>query len=240
MLAAWAAPAEDEPRYEPHLAHAADAARAAYLALTADEDRLARYTVAATPIEDVAHLPIGSRPASRAARMSLESLRAIPWVFSWTQSRHGIPGWFGVGTAIEALATELGLDEVRALVERSRFFGALVHNCEVSLVRSDIEVAAEYARLADADAAKIFELVATEHARTVRALRDTLGMVPPLASRAYLAASVERRNPHLDVLSHIQIEALRRRRAGSAQLERLGRIIFTTIGGIAAGLQTAG
>ena len=241
VLAAWAAAAtEDEPRDEAHLARAAEAARAAYLALTADEDRLARYTVAATPIEDVAHLPIGSRPAARTARMSLESLRAIPWVFSWTQSRHGIPGWFGVGTAIEALAADLGQDELRELVARSRFVRSLVRNCEVSLARSDIEVAAEYARLADPDAAKIFELVAGEHARTVRALRDTLGMVPPLASRSYLAASVERRNPHLDVLSHIQIEALRRRRAATGDLERLGRIIFTTIGGIAAGLQTAG
>jgi phosphoenolpyruvate carboxylase len=227
---------------EQTLAHAADAARDAYLALTRDEDRLARYTVAATPIEDVAHLPIGSRPASRAKRMSLESLRAIPWVFSWTQSRHGIPGWFGVGTAIEALVREVGVDGVRGLCQRSRFFRALVRNCEVSLVRSDIDVAREYARLADPDAAKLFELISDEHARTVHALHDSLGMSPLLASRAYLVASVERRNPHLDVLSHIQIEALRRRRAGlpTADAERLTRIVFTTIGGIAAGLQTAG
>jgi phosphoenolpyruvate carboxylase len=225
---------------EPALENAAGAARREYLALTADEDRLARYTVAATPIEDVGHLPIGSRPARRGGKLSLESLRAIPWVFSWTQSRHGVPGWFGVGTAIEALVAEVGEPAVRALVERSRFLRALVRNCEVSLVRSDIEVAAEYARLADPDARELFELIAAEHARTVHALRDTLGMSPPLASRPYLRASVERRNPHLDVLSHIQIEALRRRRAGTGNGERLTRIVFTTIGGIAAGLQTAG
>jgi phosphoenolpyruvate carboxylase len=222
------------------LSRAADASRRAYLALTSDEDRLARYTVAATPIEDVAHLPIGSRPASRAARLTLDSLRAIPWVFSWTQSRHGIPGWFGVGTAIEALVAEIGAEGVRALAERSRFFRALVRNCEVSLVRSDIDVAGEYARLADPDAAQLYEMIQSEHVRTVHALRETLGMVPPLASRAYLVASVERRNPHLDVLSHIQIEALRRRRANHGDAERLTRIVFTTIGGIAAGLQTAG
>jgi phosphoenolpyruvate carboxylase len=225
---------------EQHLAHAADASRRAYLALTADEDRLARYTVAATPIEDVAHLPIGSRPASRAKRLTLDSLRAIPWVFSWTQSRHGIPGWFGVGTAIEQLVSEIGVDGVRSLADRSRFFRALVRNCEVSLVRSDIDVARQYARLADPDAAQLFALIEAEHARTVHALRDTLGMTPPLASRPYLVASVERRNPHLDVLSHVQIEALRRRRAGIGDPERLTRIVFTTIGGIAAGLQTAG
>jgi phosphoenolpyruvate carboxylase len=231
---------DEHPEDEQHLAHAADAARLAYLALTGNEDRLARYTLAATPIEDVGHLPIGSRPARRGGNLTLESLRAIPWVFSWTQSRHGIPGWFGVGTAVEALVGELGRDAVRTLCERSRFFRALVRNCEVSLVRSDIDVARAYAQLADSDAQQIFALIEAEHARTVHALRDTLGMVPPLATRPYLVASVERRNPHLDVLSHIQIEALRRRRAGLGDAERLTRIVFTTIGGIAAGLQTAG
>ena len=150
-----------------------------------------------------------------------------------------MPGWFGVGTAIDALVAELSEAGVRALAERSRFFRALARNCEVALVRSDIDVAAEYARLADPDARAIFDAVAAEHARTVHALRDTLGMTSPLASRPYLVASVERRNPHLDVLSHAQIEALRRRRAGGDR-ERLTRVVFTTIGGIAAGLQTAG
>jgi phosphoenolpyruvate carboxylase len=198
-------------------------------------------TSAATPIEDVGHLPLGSRPARRAGGLSLETLRAIPWVFSWTQSRHGIPGWFGVGTAVESLSKQLGVDGVRELAGRSRFFRAMIRNCELSLVRSDIDVACEYARLADPDAHKIFELIKAEHTRTAAALRDILGLVQPLASRPYLAVSVERRNPALDVLNHIQIEALRRRRAGSEpDLDRVGRIVFTTIGGIAAGLQTAG
>ena len=222
------------------LAHAADAARTAYLALTADEDRLVRYTVAATPIEYVAHLPLGSRPASRKAGISLDSLRAIPWVFSWTQSRHGIPGWYGVGTAIESLAQELGAEGVRALVERSRFVRRLIENCELSLVRSDIDVAREYARLAEPDTQRLFELIAEEHDRTVRALHDVLGRLTPLSRRGYLASSVERRNPLLDVLSHAQIEALRRRREGRGDAARLERIVFTTIGGIAAGLQTVG
>ncbi|MDB4959410.1 MAG: Phosphoenolpyruvate carboxylase [Myxococcales bacterium] len=239
-LAERTEPTGESPDDEGHLASAADAARRAYLALTSDEDRLARYTLAATPIEDVGHLPIGSRPARRGGSLTLESLRAIPWVFSWTQSRHGIPGWFGVGTAVEQLVREVGIEDVRMLCERSRFFRSLIRNCEVSLVRSDIDVAREYAKLADPDAQKIFDLIAEEHARTVHALRDTLGMVPLLATRPYLVASVERRNPHLDVLSHVQIEALRRRRAGIGNADRLTRTIFTTIGGIAAGLQTAG
>ena len=199
-----------------------------------------RYAIAATPIEDVAHLPLGSRPASRKSGISLDSLRAIPWVFSWTQSRHGIPGWFGVGTAIEFLAAELGNDGLRAFVERSRFLRRLIDNTELSLVRSDIDVAHEYARLADPEAQTLFDLIADEHARTVKGIRDLLGHATPITSRPYLAASVTRRNAYLDILSHTQIEALRRRRAGDADAERLTRIVFTTINGIAAGLQTAG
>jgi phosphoenolpyruvate carboxylase len=240
VLAATGAAKPDARGDEAALQRAGEAAYRAYLALTADEDLLARYTVAATPIEDVAHLPIGSRPARRSGRLALEALRAIPWVFSWTQSRHGVPGWFGVGTAIDALVADLGEPATRELVERSRFFRTLVQNCELSLVRSDIEVAAEYARLADPDARQLFAVIQAEHARTVRALRTILRMEPPLATRPYLRASVERRNPHLDVLSQVQIEALRRRRAGDGNIERLTRIVFTTIGGIAAGLQTAG
>jgi phosphoenolpyruvate carboxylase len=241
VLAASAAEREPDPvDAEPAIQRAAVAARDRYLELTGDEDRLVRYTIAATPIEDVAHLPLGSRPASRKAGIALDSLRAIPWVFSWTQSRHGIPGWFGVGTALESLAAELGPDAVRALVDRSKFLRTLVSNCELSLVRSDIEVAREYAALADRDAQPIFELIAAEHARTTGALHTILGRTSLLASRPYLAASIARRNAFLDVVSHVQIEALRRRRAGIGDPEQLSRIVFTTIGGIAAGLQTAG
>lgn len=232
-------PTEDDVRDEALLHRAAAAARDAYLELTRDEDRLARYTVAATPIEDVAHLPLGSRPASRGTGITLDTLRAIPWVFSWTQSRHGIPGWFGVGTAIGSLARELGVDGVRELCGRSKALRALIRNCELSLVRSDIDVAREYARLADDDARQIFALIEAEHARTKTALSDTLGITTPLATRPYLAGSIDRRNPTLDILSHAQIEAVRRRRAGG-DADRLARIVFTTIGGIAAGLQTAG
>ena len=235
-------PAIDDDTHsdEQLLDQAAGAARRAYLAFTADEDRLVRYAIAATPIEDVAHLPLGSRPASRKSGISLDSLRAIPWVFSWTQSRHGIPGWFGVGTAIDFLAAQLGTDGLRAFFERSRFVRRLIDNTELSLVRSDIDVAREYARLADPDAQTLFDLIADEHARTVKGIRDILGHAAPITSRPYLAASVARRNAYLDILSHVQIEALARRRGGDPDTERLTRIVFTTINGVAAGLQTAG
>jgi phosphoenolpyruvate carboxylase len=145
-----------------------------------------------------------------------------------------------------ALAAELGDDGVRALERRLPFFRALVRNGELALIRADIEVAAEYARLADPDAARLFELVRAEHERAVASVASILGHAGPFGDRPHLAASVARRNPYLDVLSHVQVEALARLRAAQdagragAELEQLTRTVFTTIGGIAAGLQTAG
>ncbi len=238
--------AVDDPADEPLLHRAGVAAGATYAELVADQERLARYSIGATPIQEITKLPLGSRPASRKGGLRLADLRAIPWVFSWAQSRHGLPGWFGIGAALEALDAELGIDGVRAFAQRSRCFRALVRNAELALIRADIDVAAEYAGLADPDVAGIFELIRVEHARAAAAVAQVLGHDARFADRPHLAASVRRRNPYLDVLSHVQIEALRRLRARDeageidAEHGRLTRTVFTTIGGIAAGLQTAG
>jgi phosphoenolpyruvate carboxylase len=236
---------DGEARVDRELDVAAGAALEAYQRLTADKDRLARYTLAATPIQHVGRLPIGSRPASRKAGFSLDDLRAIPWVFSWNQSRHGLPGWYGVGSGLEALIAKVGVERVRELLGRSRFLRALVHNAEMALIRADIDVAREYASLADPDAAQLFAIIEDEHTRTSRVLA-TLDLDIRRTDRPYLAESVRRRNPYIDVLSHSQVELLRRFRAAEArgaaaeELEQLSTAIFTTISGIAAGLQTAG
>lgn len=222
---------------------AARAAHAAYRQLTDDDERLARYTIAATPIQQVAKLPIGSRPAARKAGFKVADLRAIPWVFSWNQSRHGLPGWFGVGSALATLTRTLGVDAVRDLVGESRFVRALVRNCELAMIRADLDVAREYATLAEPDDAVLFDVIADEHARTRAQLDLVLGDRGILVERPHLARSVERRNPFLDILSHTQIELLRRLRAlapDDAGAERLSAAVFTTISGLAAGLQTAG
>ena len=228
------------------LAIGAEAALTAYRRLTTDQDLLARYTLAATPIQQVGKLPIGSRPASRKAGFSLDDLRAIPWVFSWNQSRHGLPGWFGLGSGLEGIARALGAEATRALIARSRFLRSVTHNAAMALVRADIDVARTYAQLAEPDAGALFTLIEDEHARTRRALIDLAGLDVQLGDRPYLAESVRRRNPYLDVLNHAQVELLRRLRAAehagkpAAELERIATAIFTTISGIAAGLQTAG
>jgi phosphoenolpyruvate carboxylase len=225
----------------PLLGRAASLSRAAYDRLVGDGDRLARYALAATPIEEIAELPIASRPAARRGKLSLEDLRAIPWVFSWAQSRHGLPGWYGLGAALESLLDGDGLQGVRDLYRDWPFFQALVDNAQVALTRSDIEVAAEYARLADPDAQEVFALIRTEHARTVEAILRITGEHAVLAAWPTIAATVKRRNPYVDVLSHTQITLLRRLAGASGEeRERLLRVLFVTINGIAAGLQTAG
>ncbi|MGZ3427139.1 MAG: phosphoenolpyruvate carboxylase, partial [Polyangia bacterium] len=223
------------------LQDAATVARAAYDRLVGDGERLARYALEATPIEEIAELPIASRPTSRSGTLTLKDLRAIPWVFSWAQSRHGLPGWFGLGAALEALLARNDLTRVRALYRDWPFFAALVDNAQVALTRSDIDVAREYAQLADPDARRLFAEIEAEHARTVGAVLRVTGERAILAAWPTIAATVQRRNPYVDVLSHTQIELLRRLRAAAGdERERVRRILFVTINGIAAGLQTAG
>jgi len=221
---------------------AAKVALRAYQRLLADPDRLARYAQAATPINEVMALPIGSRPSSRRPGLALVDLRAIPWVFSWNQSRHGIPGWFGLGSALEALVREFGLEKIRALHRASPFFQALVDNAQIALARADIEVAACYAELADADARALLPQIREEWERTVASVLAVADQREILGHRPHILATVRRRNPQVDVLSHAQIELLLRlAQAGDgARRDRLLDALFTTINGIAAGLQTAG
>jgi phosphoenolpyruvate carboxylase len=221
---------------------AAKSALGAYRQLLEDPELLARYAAGATPIGEVAALPIGSRPAARRKGISLEDLRAIPWVFSWNQSRHGLPGWYGLGTALETLMAELSIDKVRELYRMSGFFRALINNAELALSRADIDVAAYYARLAEPEASVIFPLVRAEWERTVKGVLEVVDKHDILGNRPHLLATVNRRNPYVDVLSHTQIELRQRLGAASSEEEReriLGAL-FTTINGIAAGLQTAG
>jgi phosphoenolpyruvate carboxylase len=220
----------------------ASAAAAEYSALVGDRDRLARYTVAVTPIREISELPIASRPAARKPKLTLDELRAIPWVFSWNQCRHGIPGWFGLGSALDAAIAAKGLDYVASLYATWPFFRVLVDNAQLALVRADMDVAEFYARLGDAEGRQVFTLIREEYDRTVARVLDVARADALLASSPTLAKNVARRNPFVDVLNHAQIELMRRMRAADSdeKRERLRRALFVTINGIAAGLMTAG
>jgi phosphoenolpyruvate carboxylase len=224
------------------LDRAARAARAAYEQVISDRDRLASYTVAATPILEVAEMPIASRPASRRATLSFEALRAIPWVFSWNQSRHGLPGWFGLGSALDAIAAAEGVSRSRELYEKWPFFRALIDNAQLALVRADMDVAACYSRLADAPARAVFDVIRAEHARTVERILEVTRRPELVDEWPTILRTVKLRNPYVDVLSHAQVELLGRLQKAHdpAERARLREALFVTINGIAAGLQTVG
>jgi phosphoenolpyruvate carboxylase len=232
LLASVQPPSAPQAETEGVLARAADRARQAYQALLDDPAMLGRYARAATPIEAVGELPLASRPTSRKGGLSFEDLRAIPWVFSWNQSRHGIPGWFGLGSALAAIAEALGDEGAMRLYQSSPLLAALVDNAQLALSRADLEVASRYAALADEPDRAVFARIADEHRLTVGRILAITGQSRLLERRPTLGRITERRNPYVDVLSHVQIEAMAR--------GHLRQVLFTTISGIAAGLQTTG
>ena len=201
----------------------------------------AAYFAATTPIEDIPRLNIGSRPARRSGgtAIKLDDLRAIPWVFAWTQSRQMVPGWYGAGRALTWLIKEKGIDYVRTMRARWPFFASTLDAIAVSLAQADIRIAAKYAQLAEDR--RLFHRVALGHGRAVRAVRRILGQPGVLAPDATLARSIELRNPYVDPMSFIQVELLRRKRAHDGPTPpELERAILLTINGLAAGLRSTG
>ncbi len=208
----------------------------------------AEYFFSSTPISEIAALNIGSRPASRpggsAEKMHIENLRAIPWSFSWGQSRLALPGWFGFGTALESFALESPQKHRRLLLEMARdwqFFQALISNVDMVMAKADIGISRRYARLSSnpKNSRKIFSRIKEEWLKTKGALEFITGSGDRLASNPQLAESIELRFPYLDPLNHLQVELLRRWRGGK-QDERVERGIHLAINGIATGIRNTG
>jgi len=200
------------------------------------------YFRAATPFSEIVSLNIGSRPASRKPSQKLEDLRAIPWVFSWSQCRIMLPGWYGFGAAVSQwLERKHGtLQELREMHASWPFFRALLSNLDMVLAKTDLGIAARYAELADARAREaVFPLIEAEwHAARDRLFAIT-GESDFLADNPTLARSIRNRFAYLDALNHIQLALLRRYRAGDTD-ERTPRAIHLSINGIAAALRNSG
>jgi phosphoenolpyruvate carboxylase len=199
----------------------------------------------ATPIDLIEHLRIGSRPSRRAGNGDLRELRAIPWVFAWTQSRHLLSAWYGLGHALEKFAaTEPGgLGKLRTMYKRWPFFAGLLDNAELSLAKTDLYIAGSYASLVS-DAAvrrKIFGMIETAHDQSVRLVLGVTGRRHLLANQPVLSESIRLRNPYIDPLNYLQIEFLRRwRRPGARQTEPMRRLLALTVNGIAFGMKSTG
>jgi phosphoenolpyruvate carboxylase len=197
------------------------------------------YFYAATPISEIAELNIGSRPTSRQSSRSLGALRAIPWVFSWSQSRAMLPGWYGFGSAVEQAGVPV--ERLAELAASWRFFAATLDNMEMVLFKSDLAIAGRYASLVpDPElAVTVFGQIRAEWDRTVAAVLQITGQSALLERNPDLAAMIRARLPYIDPLNHLQIELIRRLRAGDHS-EAVRQGIHLTINGIAAGLRNTG
>ena len=222
---------------------------AAYRALVYETPGFNEYFFSATPIREIAELNIGSRPASRKPSQKIEDLRAIPWGFSWGQCRLTLPGWYGFGSAVQAMLAEGGtpakrkeaMQLLQKMVKEWPFFRTLLSNMDMVLAKSDLALASRYSELVINTRLrkKIFTTIEAEWHRTVNALALITGEKTLLADNASLQRSIRHRFPYIDPLHHLQVELVRRSRAGQAD-ERIQRGIHISINGIAAGLRNTG
>jgi phosphoenolpyruvate carboxylase len=213
-----------------------EAARTAYAELV-QSDGFEAWFGRVSPIEELGAMRIGSRPARRQSSPRLEDLRAIPWVFAWSQMRLNLPGWYGLGSGL----AQAELDELRSAYAQWPLFNVMLDNAEMSLAKTDRRIAARYLDLGGRP--ELTSRVLAEYDLTTERVLAVTGHRRLLENRRVLSWAVELRNPYVDALSHLQLRALRALRAGvddEAERERLQRLLLLTVNGVAAGLQNTG
>ncbi|KUP96280.1 phosphoenolpyruvate carboxylase [Thermobifida cellulosilytica TB100] len=218
----------------------AEAAHAAYRALV-DTEGFAEWFSRVSPLEELSELRLGSRPARRSAARGLDDLRAIPWVFAWTQTRVNLPGWYGLGSGLAAVDD---LDALHTAYQEWPLFASLLDNAEMSLAKTDRVIAERY--LALGGRPELTEQVLTEYDRTRELVLRVTRHTRLLENRRVLSRAVDLRNPYVDALSHLQLRALEALRTGEADRlsaedrDHLERLLLLSVNGVAAGLQNTG
>jgi phosphoenolpyruvate carboxylase len=239
--AAPALAAEHAEQYEQVLNEMAETSETMYRQLVHEDPDFVEFFLNATPVEEVSRLRLGSRPARRQASSGIDDLRAIPWVFAWTQSRIVLPAWLGLGTALREARERHGLETLQAMTAEWPFFASLIGNAEMGCSKADPGIARRYVALWDNVGARdrIWGVLDAELELTRAELVAIRGGSRLLDSEPVLQASIDRRNPYVDPLSFVQIELLKRRRRGSDS-EELARLSLLAINGIASGLRNTG
>ena len=230
------------PEWEAAFAEMSSTAFSFYREHILDDPDVPQYFEEATPVAELEHAKIGSRPSRRGGRRALADLRAIPWVFGWTQSRQLVPAWFAVGHALDSYSQKPGGAAILATMAREfPLFIDLIRNVETALAKSDFGIAQLYASLVtDAGVRdRVFAKLEAEFHRTRRSILSITGQTELLQNNQVLARSIRLRNPYVDPISLIQVDLLRRKRAGDDS-DAINRALSATINGIAAGLRNTG
>lgn len=226
--------------WKDHMHRLAELSRHAYRELVYDDPEFGDYFRQATPIDVIERMRMGSRPASRRPDAGIEGLRAIPWVFSWAQSRHALPGWYGLGRGLEALAGEIGDAALVEMTDNWPFVRTVLDDAEMAMSKADLDIARRYAGLAGEVGERVFPLIDAEFERTRAWVCRLKGQSELLAGDETLKRSILLRNPYVDPMSFVQVETLARWRAGDRKDEGLEQVLIATVHGIAQGLQNTG
>ncbi len=243
---AGGSPREPEPRWVEVMEDLSSRAREAYRALVYEDTGFLDFFAEASPIGELAMLNMGSRPARRVQNPSVESLRAIPWVFAWTQNRFLLPSWYGAGSAFRAYTTtDEGLKVLREMYERWPFFRTLVDFMQMTLAKSDLRIAETYTALVSdpGNRERLWTRISAEHASCAEAVLRITGNRELLDDSPVLQRSIRLRNPYVDPLSYIQVSLLRRLRAlpeDSQDGETVLDTLLLTISGVSSGMLNTG
>lgn len=240
LATAGEVPGTADPRHPDAAALIARVSRRTYRALVYEDTDFYRYFRQCTPIDAIERMQIGNRPASRGDREGLEHLRAIPWVFAWTQTRAMLPGWYGVGSGLQAAMAEFGVAQLRDMRARWFFFGAFLDDVETMLARADLEIAQYYNELADAALRRFFAPVRSEFELTRRLVLEIKEQENLLDRDATLQRSIKLRNPYVDPMNLMQVDLLKRWRRAKRNDSELFDALLASIAGIAQGLQSTG
>jgi phosphoenolpyruvate carboxylase len=228
-------------RYEAVMERMAETSLKVYRDLVYGDPEFTTFFHQATPIDAIARLQLGSRPAKRAQSDRIEDLRAIPWVFSWTQARMILPGWYGVGSALRDTEQQAGLELLREMERGWPFFTALLSNAELALAKADLTIAGRYVDLVKDSGLRqrIWQRIEAEYLLSVEMVTMARGESILLERDAVLQRSIQRRNPYVDPLSYIQVELLQRLRENPGDDEVL-QTLHLAVNGIAGGLKNTG
>jgi len=232
--------AAPDPRWQEALALFAAASRRAYRALVHEEPAFLEYFQSVTPVDVIERMQIGSRPVTRSAEGGVEAMRAVPWMFAWSQSRHMLPGWLGVGSGMSAVAERFGSDLLGAMYARWPFVSVLLDDVEVVLGKADMDIAEFYGHMARPEHERFAAVIRREFDLAVEHVLAVKGCARLLDSEPTLQRAIRLRNPYVDPIHLMQVDLLGRWRETGRQDRDLFDALVASVNGIAQGLQGSG